>query len=143
MSKKSNISAADFSALTASSKLQHLSLSRCWLPAGVWQHMFPAGRQLPQLRSLKITYVRERPSRDTATAEKVLQMAQRKQLTRLAFDGKCWTHKVNYCVGSLQALQVHDVTNLHALAFKVFLREALFGCVNCTSFDVGSIGSCG
>jgi hypothetical protein len=47
---------AAFSALTASSHLRHLQvdISRCRLPAGVWQHMFPAGRQLPFLQSLDI-----------------------------------------------------------------------------------------
>jgi hypothetical protein len=36
-----------YSALTASSKLQRLQFSCCRLPSGVWPHMFPAGRQLP------------------------------------------------------------------------------------------------
>jgi hypothetical protein len=47
-----NPPAAAFSALTASSKLQHLNISFCTLPAGVWQHLFCAGRPLPQLQSL-------------------------------------------------------------------------------------------
>jgi hypothetical protein len=50
--------AAAFSALTASSKLRHLDLHGCTLPAGVWQHVFPAGRQLPHLRSLKLNWVK-------------------------------------------------------------------------------------
>jgi hypothetical protein len=37
--------AAAYAALTASSKLQHLDVSRNSLPTGVWQHVFPAGRQ--------------------------------------------------------------------------------------------------
>jgi hypothetical protein len=45
---------AAYAALTASSKLQHLYLSSCTLPAGVWQHLFPTGRQLPHLQSLNI-----------------------------------------------------------------------------------------
>jgi hypothetical protein len=48
---------ACYSALTASSKLQHLDISECVLPAGVWQHLFPAGRRLPHLRVLDIGYV--------------------------------------------------------------------------------------
>jgi hypothetical protein len=44
--------AAAYSALTASSKLQYLDISGCKVPAGVWEHMFPAGRQLPHLRVL-------------------------------------------------------------------------------------------
>ena len=45
--------AAADSALTASTKLQHMKLG-CCLPAGMWQHMFPAGRQLPHLHVLSI-----------------------------------------------------------------------------------------
>jgi hypothetical protein len=55
----SNIPAAAYSALTASSKLQHLDISECVLPAGVWQHLFPAGRQLPHLTSLDIDGVEQ------------------------------------------------------------------------------------
>ena len=51
--------AAAFAPLTASSKLQHLDLSVCKLPAGVWQHVFPAGRQLPHLTSLCLPFVTE------------------------------------------------------------------------------------
>jgi hypothetical protein len=49
--------AAAYSALTAGSKLQYLRLSECTLAAGVWQHMFPAGRQLPQLQSIDLSEV--------------------------------------------------------------------------------------
>jgi hypothetical protein len=51
--------AASHSALTASSKLVHLDLSCSSLPAGVWQHVFPTGRQLPHLRSLNISRATE------------------------------------------------------------------------------------
>jgi hypothetical protein len=43
---------AAFSALTASSKLQHLNISFCTLLADTWQHMFCADRPLPHLQSL-------------------------------------------------------------------------------------------
>jgi hypothetical protein len=46
---------AAFAALTASSTLRHLDVSRCSLPEGVWQHVFPTGRQLPHLRVLGIS----------------------------------------------------------------------------------------
>ena len=46
--------AAPYSALTASSKLQHLDINHCALPAGLWQHLFPTSRQLPHLTSLNI-----------------------------------------------------------------------------------------
>ena len=50
-----------FRALTASSKLQHLCLSKCLLPvaAGVWQHMLSDETKLPHLQSLDITGVRQ------------------------------------------------------------------------------------
>jgi len=48
----SNPSAAAYSALTASSHLQHLILSGCELPTGAWQQMFPPTRCLPELRHL-------------------------------------------------------------------------------------------
>jgi hypothetical protein len=51
--------AAAYAALTASSKLQHLDVRRCTLPAGAWQHMFPAGRQLLHLTSLDISKVQQ------------------------------------------------------------------------------------
>lgn len=45
--------AAAYTALTASSTLQHLHVAGYRLPPGVWQHVLPAGRQLPQLRVLR------------------------------------------------------------------------------------------
>jgi hypothetical protein len=51
--------AAAYAVLTASSKLQHLNLAFCTLPAGVWQHMFPTGRQLPQLQYLKVGHIKQ------------------------------------------------------------------------------------
>lgn len=50
--------AAAYSALTTSSKLQHLNISCCQLPAGVWQHLFSPGRPLPHLRVLNISNVK-------------------------------------------------------------------------------------
>ena len=43
---------AAYAGLTASSQLQELSLANCQLPPGIWQHVFPVGRQLTQLQSL-------------------------------------------------------------------------------------------
>jgi hypothetical protein len=50
--------AAAYAALTASSKLQYLEISYCQLLPGVWQHLFPSGRHLPNLQSLNISGVR-------------------------------------------------------------------------------------
>jgi len=48
----SSPSAAAYSALTASSQLQHLELLSDELPAGAWQQMFQPARRLPELRYL-------------------------------------------------------------------------------------------
>jgi hypothetical protein len=50
---------AAYAGLTASSKLQHLDIRDCSMPAGAWQQLFPAGSQLPHLRVLGIAGVRE------------------------------------------------------------------------------------
>jgi hypothetical protein len=44
--------AVAYSVLTSSSMLQYLDISGCLLPAGVWQYLFPGGKQLPHLESL-------------------------------------------------------------------------------------------
>jgi hypothetical protein len=48
------------SALTASSKLHYLDIGYSTLPAEVWQHVFPAGRQLPHLEELIVSFARTR-----------------------------------------------------------------------------------
>jgi len=47
-------SAAAYSALTASSRLQHLELANCNLPAAAWQQMFPSTRRLPELQYISL-----------------------------------------------------------------------------------------
>ena len=59
--------AAAYAALTASNKLACLDLRRCTLPEGVWQHVFPAGRQLAHLQELDISEV-YLPNRSLAAA---------------------------------------------------------------------------
>mgnify|MGYP001807073973 CR=1 FL=1 len=51
--------AAAYSALTASSELQDLSVCGSALPTGAWQHMFPVDRQLPHLQYLDLSEVRQ------------------------------------------------------------------------------------
>jgi hypothetical protein len=63
--------ASAYAALTASSNLQHLDISNSQindpiLPAGVFRHMFPAGRRLPHLQTLNIARARH-PTAGTAT----------------------------------------------------------------------------
>jgi hypothetical protein len=62
-----NPPAAAYSALTASSTLQRLDVCGCTMPVGVWQHIFPAGRQLPRLQSLNVSSVRQ-PDGDQSAA---------------------------------------------------------------------------
>lgn len=59
--------AAAFAALTASSQLQLLDIGSCVLPAGVWQHTLPTGRQLSSLTRLDIAWAVQ-PSGDAAPA---------------------------------------------------------------------------
>lgn len=54
-----NPPAAAYSALTASSKLAHLDICGCNVPAGAWQHIFPTGRQLPHLHTLYLACLRQ------------------------------------------------------------------------------------
>jgi hypothetical protein len=61
LEKAHNPPAAAYAALTASTKLRHLDIWGCTLPAGVWQHMFAAGRQLLHLTSLDISHARQLP----------------------------------------------------------------------------------
>ena len=63
--ERGNPPVAAFSALTASSKLRHLDLDWLILPAGVWQHVFSAGKLLPQLSSLSVAGVRQPSGKDS------------------------------------------------------------------------------
>jgi hypothetical protein len=54
--------AAAYAALTGSSKLQHLDIRECSMPASAWQQLFPAGSQLPHLRVLGIAGVHSGPA---------------------------------------------------------------------------------
>jgi hypothetical protein len=51
-----------FTGLTASSRLQEIVLDHCMLPVGIWPHAFPAGRLLPELRSLYAPYGQHIPA---------------------------------------------------------------------------------
>jgi hypothetical protein len=64
-----NIPASACSALTASSKLQSLTLYMGTLPAGVWQHVFPTGRQLPHLQQLVVSRIAQPDGRAAPAPE--------------------------------------------------------------------------
>jgi hypothetical protein len=133
-----NPPSAAYSALTASSQLQHLSISECTLPTGVWQHVFPAGRHLPHLQSLNISYVKQATDYGYAAApegsrlvsccpglqsldmgllqynaEGLLQLIQLLHITKLTFTEDNNTAKV---------LQVKVSHVLHALQCLVGLH---------------------
>jgi hypothetical protein len=63
-----NPAVAAFSALTVSSKLQHLDISWNGLPAAVWQHIFPPGRQLPHLETLILECINDPATGDPIPA---------------------------------------------------------------------------
>jgi hypothetical protein len=88
--------AAAYAALTASSRLQHLDISSCQVRVGFWQHMFPAGRQLPSLRSL-----------DLASVE-VKQFAAGAMGSRLVA-----------CCPSLRSINIHRLPGRAALRFAL------------------------
>jgi len=50
------VTAATYSGLTASSKLQRLDLNSFDMPPGIWLHVFPPGRQLPALQKLRVLH---------------------------------------------------------------------------------------
>jgi len=61
-------SAAAYSALTASSHLQHMQLGGCQFPAGAWQQMFPPTRCLPELSRI-LLYTHEGPVQPVSQAD--------------------------------------------------------------------------
>jgi hypothetical protein len=108
--------AAAFSALTASNKLQYLDLGGCELPEGVWQHMFPAGRQLPHLTLLDIANVRQ-PGAAAAPLHRCLTAATAPDVSHLIS-----------CCPSLQSL---DMTSLQCSAEQLAPLQGLTGCAHC------------
>jgi hypothetical protein len=65
--EEGSLPATAFAAITASSQLQEIDISGNVLPAGVWQHLFPAGRRLPHLTCLEMSDVQV-PSAGAASA---------------------------------------------------------------------------
>jgi hypothetical protein len=84
---------AAYSALTASTKLQHLNIAWCMLPAGVWQHMFPAGRQLPQLQHLDIWQVRQPGGARASAPDASRLLSCCPNLQRLRMRGVAYTQE--------------------------------------------------
>lgn len=110
---------AAFSALTASSMLQHLDISSCTLPTGVWQHIFPAGRQLPHLQALNISRVKGSPGTYAAAPDISLLVSCCPGLQLLDMWG------LQHGVGQLAPLQ--GLSGLQTLSLAVDDHTAVEG----------------
>jgi hypothetical protein len=106
--------AAAYSALTASSKLQHLDITDCRVAAGIWEHLFPAGRQLPHLRSLNIAHVQE-PNRVIAIMPEGSRLAS------------CCPSLQTLDLGGLQGLNAARLAPLQGLSGLQTLRIVGWG----------------
>jgi hypothetical protein len=104
-------SGAAYAALTASSKLQRLHLNECRLPVGVWQLLFPAGKQLPHLRHLGIAWVTQPSGVPTLAPEGSRLVSCCSRLHSLSFRG------VEYSRELLAALQ--QLSGLHTLSLDI------------------------
>jgi len=62
-------SAEAFSALTVSSRLQHLQLVNFGIPACAWQQMFPPGRCLRELCRLGVVFVNQQETQQLSPAD--------------------------------------------------------------------------
>jgi hypothetical protein len=106
-----NPPATAYSAITASSKLQHLDITECLLPPGVWQHMFPMGRQLPHLQNLNLSEVEQADGGYAIAPEGNRLVSCCPGLQELTMTG------LQGSVGQLGALQ--HMSGLHSLILGV------------------------
>jgi hypothetical protein len=118
---------AAYSVLTASSQLQHLEISRCTLPAAAWQHIFPSGKQLPQLQHLDISSV----------------SSARLEGSRLV---SCCPGLQSLCIRGLQKsagllAPLQGLSGLHTLHFNGFDEENLGALCRLTQLRHLSVGS--
>ena len=121
---QATIPAAAFSALTASSGLQYLRITGTILPEGVWQHVFPAGRQLPRLQELCVTYISHPSGSPTQFPEGSRLVSCCPGLQALVYM------RLQYSAGQLAALR--GLTGLH----KLVLREV----EGSTGGEIGEVG---
>jgi hypothetical protein len=98
-------------ALTASSKLQHLDLSKCTLPAGAWQYVFPAGRQLPQLQSLKVCDIKQPTGTPAPTPSGTRLVSCCPALQSLNMAGLKYSTELLAPLQGLTALRTLDMPN--------------------------------
>jgi hypothetical protein len=95
---------AAYAALTASNKLQVLHLPGCNMSPGAWQHMLPAGKQLPKLQEL---HLNPGPSRGVFDMASLVSCCPNLQLLDLPhLDGSPW----------MVLAPLHNLTSLQRLA---------------------------
>jgi hypothetical protein len=99
--------AATYAALTASSNLQHLDMGGCTLSVGVWQHLFPADRQLLQLTSLGIARVQQLPHDAAPAPEGSRLVSSCPSLQSLSISSLLYNPQ--------QLTQLQGLTGLHTL----------------------------
>jgi hypothetical protein len=109
--EEGNPPAASYAALTASSKLRHLDVCNCFVPASALQHMFPDGKQLPQLQELITSEVVESTSYYAQAPDSSRLVNCCPGLKVLHVDGKP-------CSAEQLAL-LQGLTGLHTLGFTV------------------------
>jgi hypothetical protein len=107
-----------YAALTASTKLRHLNISNSMLPAGVWQQVFPVGRQLPYLTSLSIANIMQ-PSGGRASVPEGNRLAS--CCPNLQCLDVRWLQR---CTELLPALQ--GLSTLHSLSLAVAANQHEF-----------------
>jgi hypothetical protein len=121
---QATIPAVAYSALTASSRLQYLRITGSIFPEGVWQHVFPAGRQLPHLQELCVTYIGHPSGSPAQFPEGSRLVSCCPGLQSIGYM------KLQYSAGQLAALR--GLTGLHTLV----LREV----EGSTGGEVGEVG---
>jgi hypothetical protein len=135
---RGEINSVAYGALTASSSLQHLNIEAMVLPAGVWQHVFPAGRQLPQVQSLVFAGVQQlfhgqRFSLDAArlvsccSELQILDMSECSAELLVALPGLCWLHTLHFNYPTLHAFTAAEVVGVFSQLPG--LRELLVTCL--------------
>ena len=103
--------AAAYAALSASSKLRLLDIGMCILPAGVWQYMFPTGRQLPHLTCIHMCRVME-PSGSYAPAPEGSRLVS-------CCPGLAWLDMQMLSYGT-ELISVRELTGLTTLSLAAW-----------------------
>ena len=96
--------AAAYSALTASSKLVELILTEIKLPEGAWEHVFPAGKQVPHLKTLDVSWPQQLDGNDEFVPEGSRLVSCCPGLQALNIVGPCYTAELLAALTGLSGL---------------------------------------